>query len=368
MTVFGDAPQERPRDPVRRSSGLQPPVLDGGQRRRHHHHRCGAVDTAPSRPRRTVAASSRAVTYDCVDDDPTTTDWTTPAPRRCRTARWRASRAGPTYSILTTGNAALADDPTRRAATGDGWNVPATRDGRGRLRLTRPPRRPAGREHRVDLRGVRLPLLSDEYPEYVSTNFNDAFIAQLDTLAVAVDPTTRDRHGTRQLRGRRRRRDLGRRVGPSAMVDAETGVGTIYDGATPLLTARVPVAAGSAQLAVPDDLRPGRLDLDSAAFVDNLRFETDRRHEVQVARRRPGREPIGVSPVPGNPPTLSKDKSTLSFPVAATCRRLRSRARDRSAGFIPTPGRNVAAAGRRDARRRTPLAAGSATIAPTPRA
>ncbi len=85
---------------------------------------------------------------------------------------------------------------------------------------------------------------------------------------------------------------------------------------------------------------------------------------MQVAGARPGRGPTGVSPIAGKPPKLSKDKSTLTFPVACdlppgpiSCNVTAA------AGFVPTAGRNTSA---RDAALAavTPLASGSATIAP----
>ena len=61
--------------------------------------------------------------------------------------------------------------------------------------------------------------------------------------------------------------------GPSAMSDA-AALGTTYDGATPLLTARAPVAVGSVHSLYLTIFDQGDAILDSAVFLDNLRFET----------------------------------------------------------------------------------------------
>ena len=80
--------------------------------------------------------------------------------------------------------------------------------------------------------------------------------------------------------------------------------------------------------------------LDSAVFLDNLRFETIDAAKCKSLAVDPFEGLTGVSPMPGNPPKLSKDKSTLTFPVSCnlppgpvSCNVTAS------AGFIPTPGR-----------------------------
>ena len=104
--------------------------------------------------------------------------------------------------------------------------------------------------------------------------------------------------------------------------------------------------------------------LDSAVFLDNLRFETIDAAKCKSLALDPFEGLTGVSPIAGNPPKLSKDKSTLTFPVSCnlppgpvSCNVTAT------AGFIPTPGR--VATGRDAALAAvTPLASGSATIAP----
>ncbi|UUZ61511.1 choice-of-anchor L domain-containing protein [Nocardioides sp. B-3] len=95
-------------------------------------------------------------------------------------ARWPASPTnGSTFAIITSGNAALADDPNDDGGSGLSWGVDATPIGPGVF------------DHqvvRIDLGAATgnclafdFKFLSEEYPEYVNSGYNDAFIAQLNT-------------------------------------------------------------------------------------------------------------------------------------------------------------------------------------------
>ena len=96
--------------------------------------------------------------------------------------------------------------------------MPATGDRRGRLRLPGRQGRPAGRDHACLAFDFRF--LSDEYPEYVNTNYNDAFIAQLDTWSVAADPATQTVTAPGNFAGGAGDVISVDAGGPSAMVDA----------------------------------------------------------------------------------------------------------------------------------------------------
>ena len=116
-------------------------------------------------------------------------------------------------------------------------------------------------------------FMSDEYPEFVGTNYNDAFVAQLNTWNVVADSATQTVNAPGNFAG-----GAGDVIsvdggGPSAMVDS-AGLGVTYDGATPLLTARTPVTPGATNSLFLTIFDQGDGILDSAAFVDNLRYET----------------------------------------------------------------------------------------------
>src|SRR5882672_5295723 len=173
--------------------------------------------------------------------------------------------SGGTFAILTTGNAAFADAPNTAPNT-------SASDGGASVR--------GDTDHdvsilRIDLDvpgganclSINFRFLSEEYPEFVASFFNDAFIAELDTSTwttsgtgisapdnFAFDPT----HNVISVNA----------VGPTNMTQANAA-GTTYDGATPLLTASTPVTAGPHSLFLSifdqgDDI------FDSAVFLDKL--------------------------------------------------------------------------------------------------
>jgi len=173
--------------------------------------------------------------------------------------------SGSTYAILTTGNAIHADEPNTAPNTSGSDGGPHVR---------------GDTDHdvsilRVDLNvpddanclSINFRFLSEEYPEFVGSFFNDAFIAELDnstwttsgTAIIAPDNFAFDpAHNVISVNA----------VGPTNMT-APNAVGTTYDGATPLLSASTPVTPGPHSLFLSifdqgDDI------FDSAVFLDRL--------------------------------------------------------------------------------------------------
>lgn len=113
-------------------------------------------------------------------------------------------------------------------------------------------------------------FLSEEYPTYVGSPFNDAFIAEVDADGWAVNED-----GTLTRPSDFAAAPTGEPisvngVGPTAMSPAEAE-GTYFNAATGLITTKTPIASGphSIYLSIfdaSDDI------LDSAIFLDNLRF------------------------------------------------------------------------------------------------
>jgi uncharacterized repeat protein (TIGR01451 family) len=178
---------------------------------------------------------------------------------------------GSNYAILTTGDANLAGTPNTAPDSGtDDGADPATV---GANRTT---------AHDVTILKIAMTVptgmnclsfdfrfLSEEYPEYVNTEYNDAFLAELDkstwTAAssaisapanFAFDPS----HNVVSINA----------AGNTSMT-AGLATGTTYDGATPLLTASTPITAGTHNLFI-SIFDQGDHIYDSAAFVDNLRL------------------------------------------------------------------------------------------------
>ena len=210
--------------------------------------------------------ASFAVNYPCVADDATTP---TIDESLCPTGVGNTPlagfpTAGATYGVLTSGNAALADDPNVSPDNGYSWAVPGTPIGANVWDY---------QVARIDLPAATTSCLafdfrfmSDEYPEFVDTNYNDAFIAQLDTWGVTADPTTQTVTAPGNFAGGTGDTISVDADGPSAMSDAAP-LGVTYDGATALLTARVPVAVGSAHSLYLTIFDQGDDRYDSAVFL-----------------------------------------------------------------------------------------------------
>ncbi len=117
--------------------------------------------------------------------------------------------------------------------------------------------------------GLDFQFFSEEYPEYVGSSFNDAFIAELDTSTwstsgsqiTAPDNFAFDEAGDPITINT---------VGATTM-NPENAAGSTYDGATPLLRASTPITPGehSIYLSIFDQ---GDRALDSTVLFDNLQF------------------------------------------------------------------------------------------------
>jgi len=135
------------------------------------------------------------------------------------------------------------------------------------------------------LTGIDFAFYSEEYPEYVESAYNDAFIVELDTSTwttsgssisapnnFAFDPSG----ATISINA----------VGVATM-QPEFAAGTTFDGATPVLRAVTPITAGfhSLYLSIFDQ---GDRVLDSAVVVDNVsvgfvnNIETDCKPGVEL--------------------------------------------------------------------------------------
>lgn len=174
---------------------------------------------------------------------------------------------GNTYTMLGTGNLALADQANTAANT-------STDNGGG----------DAGHGQVFDvvtLRvGMQVPetancltvdfrLLSEEFPEYIGSPFNDGFVAELDRstfnvagpgTVTAPDNVATDENGKVPT------------INTSG-TSADNALGTTYDGATPILRASTQVAPGphSLSLSVYD---ASDAIYDTAVMVDNLRLRS----------------------------------------------------------------------------------------------
>ena len=171
---------------------------------------------------------------------------------------------GPNYTMLSTGNTREADDPDNSESTSSdngGDNSEAGPGVRDQVTL------------RVD---IEVPesancltfdyrFLTEEFDEFVGSDFNDAFLAELDasTFTLQSDGTVIAPNNFA--------------AGPDGDVttvnsvgtSADNALGTTYDGATPIQRATTPISPGghSIFLTVYD---ASDAIFDSTAFIDNL--------------------------------------------------------------------------------------------------
>jgi hypothetical protein len=149
-------------------------------------------------------------------------------------------------------------------------------------------------------------FLSEEFPEFVGTEFNDAFIAEVDnsTWSVAGEgELSRPNDFASSLEGTPISVNG---VGPAAVTPQEAE-GTYFDAATGLITTKFPISAGahSIYLSVFDasDER-----YDSAVFLDNLRFINE-----DPSTCRPPTSAELQAPPAGSPPPPAPPSNEFSF-------------------------------------------------------
>lgn len=156
--------------------------------------------------------------------------------------------------------------------------------------------------------GMDFRFLSEEYPEFVGSDFNDAFIAEFDSStwstsgSVISDPNNFafDPIGN----------EISVNATGSASVNPGNAVGTTFDAATGLLTVASPITPGahSLYLSIFDQ---GDGIFDSVVILDNLRFGT----VSNISECTAGLVPGGPG---GTVPTVPGYNFSLSFPKLTT--------------------------------------------------
>ncbi len=197
---------------------------------------------------------------------------------------------------MTTGNALFADAENNESGSGEdlGGTGGSERGSTAydvsvlKLDLTAP----------ADANCLKLDFAfySEEYPEYVGSSYNDTFIAEL-------DETTWTTSGSQISAPNNFAFDPQGNVvsvnstGATSMNEINAG-GTTYDGGTVLLEAATQITPGDHTLYL-SILDQGDQILDSAAFVDNIRFQNVTSPEGEC---KPGAQPAEKTPlilVPG---------------------------------------------------------------------
>lgn len=169
---------------------------------------------------------------------------------------------GPDFGALTTGDVANADPPNNSSSSGTS-NDTSFRGVNDASGLKIDINVPAGRTCLT----LDLAFYSEEFPEFVGSQFNDAVMAQLDSSewSYSADSNTVTATNNFALDV-----STGRQITVNTAFVASQDTRLQYDGVTQSLRARTPITPGnhSVYLTIFD---AGDHIYDSAAFIDNLR-------------------------------------------------------------------------------------------------
>jgi Ca2+-binding RTX toxin-like protein len=179
-------------------------------------------------------------------------------------------RNGGTFGMLSTGNPTFADDPNGAGNTGANNEGAAVRGDTDRdVSILKVDFNVAADQNCVQF---DFKFFSEEFPEFVGSPFNDAFIAEIDVSTwdtVGSDITAPDNIALDPF---------GDVVsinasGPTS-VSTAAAAGTTYDAATNVLGAKSPVTPGAHSLYF-SIFDQGDNIYDSAVFLDNLRLSNE---------------------------------------------------------------------------------------------
>lgn len=209
---------------------------------------------------------------------------------------------GSTSAILSTGNVASIEPGAALPNTSFGGGAVRGDTDRDvtilRVDFTAP-------EDANCLLGIDFRFLSIEYPEWVGSSYNDAFIVELDESTWTTDGSDISAPGNIAFD------PVGSEISINAAgvtsVNAANAAGTQYDGATPILRAAAPLVPGphSLYLSLFDQ---GDNVLDSAVLMDNLRVGSVENPEDCAA----GAEPVEPTA------SFTVDPQTGPAPLAVT--------------------------------------------------
>lgn len=231
---------------------------------------------------------------------------------------------GTGFTVLTTGDANLADDPN--VATGSGVDLFDTSPRGGEVHDASVLKVDLSVPSTANCLSFDFTFLSEEYPEYVGSPYNDAFIAELDVSDWSTSGTSISSPNNFAFDPANNVVSINS-VGLGGFSPANAA-GTTYDGATPLLSAAKQVSPGAHSLYLSVfDMGDGILD--SAVFLDNLRvgFVPD-----PATQCTPGAQ-VKQFQLDLTPATASNDTGT-SHTVTATLKDLNATPPELSGGTI----------------------------------
>lgn len=178
-------------------------------------------------------------------------------------------RSGNDFAILSSGDATLTQQANNSGSTSTDLGGPVIRGARDVTTLRIGLNVPAN----ANCLSVRFRFYSDEYPEFVGSQFNDAFIAELDSSTWDAAGTTSP---TITAPNNFAKDELGRNISVNgagiASVSAGLASTTTYDAATGVLRASTPVTPGAHSLFLTIFDQSDAI-YDSSVFLDRLSLD-----------------------------------------------------------------------------------------------
>lgn len=178
--------------------------------------------------------------------------------------------AGKSFAILSTGDARYADNKNTSGHLGRADNGLAFRGARDatilRVRVRVPPSK--------NCLSVRFRFLTEEYPEFVGSDFNDAFLIERYGTGWSAGDATNDPHITSTLNFAQDTQGniISVNAAGDSTVTAGRAKGTTYDGATRRLRASTPINSGRHFIFF-SIFDQGDRAYDSAVFIDRMTLE-----------------------------------------------------------------------------------------------
>jgi hypothetical protein len=175
---------------------------------------------------------------------------------------------GNTFGAISSGNAANATRPNSEVSLSTELGSLNNSQGNDLVQFTLSLRVPDGATAwKVDWK-----FLSEEYPEWVGTQYNDAFLMETPSSNYTISGVSTINAPNNVAFDANQQIITINTTGPLGMT-ANNANGTTYDGSTSLLTTTVPLTSGATQLTIIFSVMDlGDSVYDSTVFLDNFRF------------------------------------------------------------------------------------------------
>jgi hypothetical protein len=215
-----------------------------------------------------------------------------------------------TFGLMTSGDPTIADTPNDGDDEGESVENQTNGDAHG----------DTDRDVTVLKLGVTVPaganclaldyrFLSDEFPEFVNTQYNDAFIAQVDRFDWSTSGSEILKPGDFATNAGGKPVSVNG-VGPTAVTEAEAA-GTTYDAATGRVTTKTTITPGSHSIYL-SIFDQGDAIYDSAVLLDRLAFLNE-----DPSTCKPPEVPVIVPPPPGPPAPTPPPPNDFRVPGSA---------------------------------------------------